>query len=154
LNLPGLVPSSVMYWALSLCLASTTVGAGERIHNESATEGGWVRVKLTGYCGCQICCGKYAIHNRTSTGVRPVRFFTVAADPGVFPPGTILHVPGVGRVMVQDKGSAVRGLHLDVYHGREPHHHEEARRFGVRHTNVQIVHIPQESDAKSVRRLR
>jgi hypothetical protein len=58
--------------------------------------------------------------------------------------------------MVQDTGSAVRGRHLDVYHGRETHHHEEARRFGVRYSKVQIIHVPRETNVQpeSVRRLR
>lgn len=39
---------------------------------------------------------------------------TVAADPDVFPFGTVLYIEDVGVRIVQDTGASVKGKHLDV----------------------------------------
>ncbi len=99
------------------------------------SEEGWV--KLTAYCPCPRCCGRYS-DGIAKSGVRPAHRFTVAADVSVFPMGTILEVDGLGEVMVQDVGSAVRGLHLDVFHST----HEGALRFGVKRARYRVLHEP------------
>jgi len=45
----------------------------------------------------------------------PVGRGMVAADHKVFPPGTVLYIPGYGYGIVLDKGSAVKGPKLDVF---------------------------------------
>lgn len=100
--------------------------------NASATDRQRVRVKATAYCGCDRCTHGLGV---TKAGTTPVEGFTIAADPSVFPIGTILMVDG-REMMVHDIGSAVRGLHIDVYHEG----HRDAVRWGVRHITVEVIH--------------
>jgi 3D (Asp-Asp-Asp) domain-containing protein len=61
---------------------------------------------------------------------------TVAADTDYYPFGTRVHVPGYGRGVVEDRGSAIKGPHrLDVYFGS----HKKARRWGRRSVDVRIA---------------
>lgn len=79
-----------------------------------------VTVTATGYTAGKESTGKnpkdhsYGI---TYSGVEVKRdvFSTIAADLNVFPIGTILFIPGYGYGVVADKGSAVKGNHLDLY---------------------------------------
>lgn len=43
-------------------------------------------------------------------------YSTVAADPSVFPIGTVLFVPGYGYGVVADTGSAIKGNRIDLYY--------------------------------------
>jgi len=72
----------------------------------------------------------------TRSGVTAVAGFTLAGDPEVFPIGTRLEVPGFGEMMVQDIGSGVKGLHIDVFFDT----HAEALRFGRKVLEVVVVH--------------
>jgi 3D (Asp-Asp-Asp) domain-containing protein len=48
--------------------------------------------------------------------VRRDLYSTIAADPSIFPIGTILFIPGYGYGVVADTGSAINGNHLDLYY--------------------------------------
>lgn len=50
----------------------------------------------------------------TASGAPVEADVTVAADPDVFPFGTILYIEDIGVRVVQDKGAGIRGKHLDV----------------------------------------
>lgn len=50
----------------------------------------------------------------TASGVEITADVTVAADQNLLPYGTVLYIEGVGVRIVQDKGAAVQGRHLDV----------------------------------------
>ena len=93
------------------------------------------RVWLTAYCSCQICTGRSSPdvggHGLTRAGTVPRALVTVAADPAVFPIGTVLELNGRRRVVVEDTGNAVDGHQLDVYLGPSAMH-GDAREFGVR----------------------
>jgi 3D (Asp-Asp-Asp) domain-containing protein len=54
----------------------------------------------------------------TYSGVKVTRdiYSTIAADLKVFPIGTILFIPGYGYGVVSDKGSAIKGNHIDLYY--------------------------------------
>ncbi|MFT8322932.1 MAG: 3D domain-containing protein [Bacillus sp. (in: firmicutes)] len=54
----------------------------------------------------------------TYSGVKVKRdlYSTIAADPKVFPIGTILFIPGYGFGVVADTGSAINGNKLDLYY--------------------------------------
>ena len=62
----------------------------------------------------------------TASGKR-VRVGMCAADKSV-PFGTVFVVPGYGRAVVEDRGGAIKGNHIDVYFER----HSAARAWGVR----------------------
>lgn len=50
----------------------------------------------------------------TASGAPVEGDVTVAADPDVFPFGTVLYIEDVGVRIVQDTGASVKGKHLDV----------------------------------------
>jgi len=93
------------------------------------------RVWLTAYCSGQICTGRSSPdvggHGLTRAGTVPRALVTVAADPAVFPIGTVLELNGRRRVVVEDTGNLVAGHQLDVYLGPSAMHNE-ATAFGLR----------------------
>jgi 3D (Asp-Asp-Asp) domain-containing protein len=74
----------------------------------------------------------------TATGV-VARHGTIAADWSVFPPGTVLYVPGYGWARVEDRGAYVRGHHLDLYMDTR----DEALQWGVKDLEVIVVEMGQ-----------
>jgi len=113
-----------------------------------------IRMKVTGYCPCKICCGKFA-DGFTSTGKNAWRTDGVAADLRILPYGTKLVIPGIGIRVVDDTGddmrrSAKMGIcHIDVRFrlpdGTEdcPEErkkcHQRAREFGVQWKDVVVL---------------
>ncbi|MFD2705413.1 3D domain-containing protein [Salibacterium lacus] len=85
-------------------------------------EGGLTKmVTATGYTAGYESTGKTESHpgyGITYSGVktRRDRVSTVAADPSVFPIGTLLYIPGYGYGMVADTGSAIKGRKIDLYY--------------------------------------
>ncbi|MGN0249864.1 MAG: hypothetical protein ACI4DV_04130 [Lachnospiraceae bacterium] len=87
------------------------------------------RFKLTAYCTCSICCGKWA-GGGTASGAAPTPGRTVAMA-GV-PFGTKLSINGHIYV-VEDRGTAYG--HVDILMAS----HEEALRFGAKYADVYQV---------------
>ena len=87
--------------------------------------------KLTAYCECEKCCGKWANDNKTASGTAPTEGRTIASNE--FPFGTKLNILG-NTYIVEDRG--VEGMHIDVYFES----HEEARIFGVKYAEVYALH--------------
>lgn len=78
-------------------------------------------VMATGYTAGFESTGKdknHPAYGITYSGVRVKRdlFSTVAADPKIFPIGTVLFIPGYGYGVVADTGSAIKGHKLDLYY--------------------------------------
>jgi len=96
-------------------------------------------MKVTAYCPCARCCGKYA-DGKTSIG-KDASTPGVAADPRLLAYGTRLDIPGIGILAVDDTGGAMRqsakkGIwHIDV---RFPTH-QEALQWGVKTIPVEIL---------------
>lgn len=90
--------------------------------------------KITFYCPCEKCCGKWAGGN-TASGTKPTASRTVAA-PKSFAFGTQIRIDGLGHYVVEDRGGAIKGNRLDVFVDS----HAEALRLGVMHKEVSIVH--------------
>ncbi|WP_461883784.1 NlpC/P60 family protein [Fusicatenibacter sp.] len=84
------------------------------------------KFKMTAYCNCEICCGRWA-GGPTASGKMPVQGRTVAT--GVLPFGTRLKIGGQSFV-VEDRGTPYG--HIDIYMDS----HEEALNFGVRYLDV------------------
>lgn len=81
-----------------------------------------VQVTATGYYAGYESTGKYPgdpAYGITFSGVKVRRveegFSTIAADPKIFPIGTIMYIPGYGYGIVADTGSAIKGHIIDLY---------------------------------------
>ncbi|WP_096436669.1 3D domain-containing protein [Alteribacter populi] len=78
-------------------------------------------VVATGYTAGVESTGKKENHPQygiTFSGVKVKRdlYSTIAADPSVFPIGSILFIPGYGYGVVADTGSAIKGNKIDLYY--------------------------------------
>lgn len=79
------------------------------------------KVVATGYTAGVESTGKTKEHHAygiTYSGVKVKRdlYSTVAADPSVFPIGTVLFIPNYGYGVVADTGKAIKGHKLDLYY--------------------------------------
>jgi 3D (Asp-Asp-Asp) domain-containing protein len=94
-------------------------------------EGHWAPLgdyKLTFYCPCRKCCGKWAKYNKTASGTTPEQGRTVAC--GSLPLGTHIIIEGMGEFVVEDRG--VSGRHIDVFRDS----HAECNQLGVMRKQV------------------
>ncbi|MEK3887726.1 3D domain-containing protein [Bacillus sp. FSL K6-3431] len=78
------------------------------------------KVVATGYTAGIESTGKnpgHPLYGITFSGVKVKRdlYSTIAADPNVFPLGTILFIPDYGFGVVADTGSAIKGDIIDLY---------------------------------------
>ena len=78
------------------------------------------KVIATGYTAGEESTGKspgHPAYGITYSGVKVKRdlYSTIAADPEVFPIGTILFIPDYGYGVVADTGSAIKGAKIDLY---------------------------------------
>ena len=100
--------------------------------------------KLTAYCSCAKCCGKWA-NNRPkdkhgneivygSIGERLTAGYSIAVDPDVIPYGTEVIINN-HTYKAQDCGGAINGNEIDVYFDD----HKEALNFGVQYAEVFMV---------------
>ena len=116
-----------------VCLAEETapVEVVETVTEDvTAPAGHWVPLgdyKLTFYCNCRRCCGKWA-GGPTASGTMPAEGRTVAC--GSLPLGTRILIAGQGEYIVEDRG--VRGKHIDIYMNS----HSACLRNGVKYAGV------------------
>lgn len=80
--------------------------------------------KLTAYCNCRKCCGRWA-GGPTASGTMPAEGRTVAVDKKVIPLGTRVYIEGYGEFIAEDTGSAIKGNRIDIYMDS----HYDARNF-------------------------
>ena len=88
--------------------------------------------EVTGYCGCEKCCGLKG--GLTKTEKIPKAGYTIAADPEVLPMGSKVEIDGI-VYMVEDTGGLVKGNVIDIYFDT----HEEAVMFGRQKKKVYLV---------------
>lgn len=99
--------------------------------------------KLTAYCSCSLCCGKWA-NNRPvdengneivygAIGERLKEGYSIAVDPTVIAYRTEVIING-HTYKAQDCGGAIKGNRIDVYFSS----HEDALDFGVQYNEVFI----------------
>lgn len=99
--------------------------------------------KLTAYCGCRKCCGKYADNRPVdengnvivtgSIGVRLYAGISIAVDPRVIPYNTQVVING-HTYTAHDTGGNIKGNRIDVYFDN----HEDAWDFGTQYAEVFI----------------
>ncbi len=99
-----------------------------------------VRMRVTAYCTCPICCGKFS-NGQTANlhKVRPGDRF-VAADKR-FAFGTQMIIPGYSSertVEVKDRGRLIKGNRLDVFFNS----HRTAKKWGTRYLDVLVKEKP------------
>jgi len=92
-------------------------------------------MRVTAYCSCEKCCGKYA-DGITASGHRISLGDKFIAAPKGFDFNTKIDVPGYSNepVPVLDRGGAIKGDRLDVYFDT----HQEALNWGVKYLEVTI----------------
>lgn len=104
-----------------------------RSSSTTVSNDGTVRImKVTAYCPCSKCCGKYA-NGITAMGTTAKAGRTVAAPRG-YSFGTKLSINGKTYV-VEDRGGAIKGNRLDMYVNT----HSEALRWGVKYLPVKVI---------------
>lgn len=96
---------------------------------------------VTAYCSCYECCGYWATIRPIDENGKAIVYtanqsvaeqgVTVAADISVLPYGTEISVDG-HEYIVQDRGGAIKGKHIDVYF----EDHEEAKIHGVQYKEI------------------
>lgn len=101
------------------------------------------RFKLTAYCGCRKCCGKYADNRPVdengnvivtgSIGVRLEAGISIAVDPRVIPYYSQVVING-HTYTAHDTGGNIKGNRIDVYFDD----HDEAWDFGTQYAEVFI----------------
>ncbi|MBE9912568.1 hypothetical protein G8C92_00765 [Paenibacillus donghaensis] len=102
-----------------------------------------VKVMATGYTAGYESTGKRPSHPQygiTYSGVKVRRdkntISTIAADPRVFPMGTILYIPDYGYAVVADVGSAIKGRKIDLYFVTTKQVYKE---WGKKEVEVQVI---------------
>lgn len=104
---------------------------------------GTQRVTATGYTAGIESTGKGPKHPQygiTYSGVKVRRdketVSTIAADPKLFPLGSILYIPGYGYGIVADTGSAIKGNKIDLYF---PTTKQVYKEWGKKDVEVQVI---------------
>ena len=140
--------ASIISLALILLMAGAMGGCATNKHpGEVVIER---TMLVTAYCPCKKCCswkrtwygkpvfasgslkGKRKKVGVTASGVK-ARPGTIAADPSVAF-GTKMYVPGYGHGVVQDRGGAITGDHIDIYFKN----HKDALQWGKKTLPVKV----------------
>lgn len=90
--------------------------------------------KITAYCNCPVCCGKYAGLGKTKTGTTVTANRTIAVDPNIIPLGSKVKINNQ-EYIAEDTGSKVKGKHIDIYYNT----HEEAIEKGLSYEEVILI---------------
>lgn len=100
--------------------------------------------RLTAYCSCEKCCGKWALNRPKdesgkdivygSTGEVLIAGTSIAVDPSVIPYGSQVEING-NTYTVHDTGGAIKGNRIDVYFDN----HQDALNFGVQCEEVFLI---------------
>lgn len=84
--------------------------------------------KITAYCGCSKCCGKWSEFNLTASGTTPKQGRTIGCNSLEF--GTEIIINGE-KYIVEDTGNMKDNV-IDIYFDL----HEDALNFGVQYVEV------------------
>lgn len=99
------------------------------------------KFKLTAYCSCSICCGKWAANRPVdeygneivygSIGEELKEGYSIAVDPNIIPYETEVIING-HTYKAQDCGGGIKGNEIDIYF----EDHQAALEFGVQYAEV------------------
>lgn len=87
--------------------------------------------RLTAYCKCEKCCGKWSKYNSTASGTVPEAGRTVACNSLAFGTKIIINDH---TYIVEDRGNMSNDI-IDIFFNS----HEEALQFGLQYADVYIV---------------
>ena len=100
--------------------------------------------KLTAYCSCSKCCGKWANNRPKDENGNEIVYgsiverlkegYSIAVDPTVITYRTEVIING-NTYKAQDCGGAIKGNRIDIYFND----HQEALNFGVQYAEVFMV---------------
>ena len=91
------------------------------------------KYKLTAYCGCKSCSGKWG--TRTASGRKAKQGRTIAVDRRKIKLGTKVQINGKTYV-AEDVGGGVKGNHIDVFFSS----HKQTMKFGKK-TGVKVYKV-------------
>lgn len=89
------------------------------------------KYKITYYCPCRKCCGKYT---RTASGTKPKAGRTISVDPKKIKLGSKIKI-GNKIYIAEDTGGAIKGKKIDIF----VRTHKEALRKGVKYKKVYLI---------------
>ena len=87
------------------------------------------KYKLTAYCGCKKCSGKWGA--RTASGKKAKQGRTIAVDKRKIKLGSKVQINGKTYV-AEDVGGGVKGKHIDIFYNT----HSETRNLINRQRNL------------------
>jgi 3D (Asp-Asp-Asp) domain-containing protein len=149
-------PKSIFWLLTMICLLLITACASDDIRKKrprglNDAQARVITMEATGYCRCGSCCGwernwfgRPVFSSGPNKGQRkPVgitasgtraRPGTIAADTRRYPFGTIMHIPGYGYGIVEDRGGAIKGNKIDLYFRT----HQQALEWGRQSVRVKV----------------
>lgn len=129
--------------ATTVCILVFSAGTGyatvdnSTIIFEQPVQWQTIRMRVTAYCPCKKCCGRFA-DGITACGHEILPGETFVAADREFPFGTEMVIPGYNDsqpVKVLDRGGAIHGNRLDVFFAS----HEVALQWGVKYLDVKVL---------------
>ena len=107
-----------------------------------------VRMRVTAYCPCEKCCGKWS-DGITASGHEIKLYDRFVAADKKYQFNTLMYIPGytytniykfsclVSFTPVLDRGGAIKGNRIDVYFDT----HQKALNWGVQYLDVTVYHV-------------
>ena len=111
---------------------SSRASSSVRSDTSSSSDDSVKIFKVTAYCPCSKCCGKFT-GGQTSSGKKATSGRTVAAS-SQYSFGTKLLINGKEYV-VEDRGGAIKGNRIDIYMDS----HSKALAWGVKYLPVKVI---------------
>lgn len=117
-----------------VCVTSSTVNAKRKYYYKTkyvTTKQYLGKYKITHYCPCRRCCGKYT---RTASGTKPKAGRTISVDPKRIKLGSKVKI-GNKTYIAEDTGGAIKGKKIDIFVKT----HKEALRKGIKYKKVYLI---------------
>lgn len=89
------------------------------------------KYKITYYCLCKKCCGKYI---RTASGTKPKVNRTISVDPKQIKLGSKVKI-GNKTYIAEDTGGSIKGKRIDIFVKT----HKEALSKGIKYKKVYLI---------------